>query len=157
MCGYGAWVISMFTPHIIVRHTEELIEEGASIFCAEMFGNGVVHRVSRMRGSYISLDAKFLNHTQSWTDLKHRMIIVPSRMIWLPWAHQIWLFLSILYWLFFTLEGYRFSHPQKMSHGPSTRLLSTLIVPTIVCLIVIPPIAICTYYLYQMFNSSYKE
>jgi hypothetical protein len=91
-----------FTPHIIIRHTEEPIEEGASIFCAEMFGNGVVRRVSRMRGSYVSLDAEFLNRTQSWTGLKHRTIIVPSHMIRLPWAQQIWLFFSILHRPFLT-------------------------------------------------------
>jgi hypothetical protein len=67
-----------------------------------MFGNGVVHRVSGMRGSYVSLDAEFLNRTQSWTSLKHRTIIVLSRMIRLTWAHQIWLFLSILCRPFFT-------------------------------------------------------
>jgi hypothetical protein len=47
-----------------MKYVEETLDEGAAIFCAEMFGNGVVQRVSGMKGSYVLLDTEFLNRSQ---------------------------------------------------------------------------------------------
>jgi hypothetical protein len=64
-----------------MKYAEEPLDEGTAIFCVEMFGNGVVQRVSRMKGSYIFLEAKFLDRSQPWTGLKYRTIIASSHMI----------------------------------------------------------------------------
>jgi hypothetical protein len=45
-----------------MKYAKEPLDEGTAIFCVEIFGNGVVQRVSRMKGSYVFLEAEFLNH-----------------------------------------------------------------------------------------------
>jgi hypothetical protein len=82
-----------------MKHAEEPLDEGTAIFCMEMFGNGVVQRVSGMKGSYILLETEFLNCSQPWTGLKYHTIIASSCMIHLTCGQKFWLLLSILRWL----------------------------------------------------------
>jgi hypothetical protein len=84
-----------------MKYVEETLDEGTAIFCMEMFGNGVVQWVSRMKGSYVFLDTEFLNRSQPWTGLKYCTIIASSRMIYSTWGQKFWLLLSILHWPLF--------------------------------------------------------
>jgi hypothetical protein len=64
-----------------MKYAEEPLDEGTAIFCTEMFGNGVVQWVSRMKESYVLLETEFLNRSQPWTGLKYHTIIASSCMI----------------------------------------------------------------------------
>jgi hypothetical protein len=45
-----------YTPHILVKHVKKTLEEGAAIFCVEMFGNSMVQKVCQMKGGYVFLE-----------------------------------------------------------------------------------------------------